>query len=283
MYFARRIKMYIFLLGIILLVLFIHWNYGLKKEYKKVVLKAIESESSSQTDIITEGELKDLPIPLQKYLKNTGIIGKAHVKYFHVQMTGGMRLDKDQALKPCKVDQYTFTESGRRLFYMTMKIKGISISGLHHYNALDAFMKIKILDLLKIVDHSGQMMQRAETVTYFNDLCLMAPGALLREDIDWETIDPDHVKGTLRKHGHQVSAILSFNDLGMLDNFISEDRMVINKEGQYIKMPWSTPMHAFGPVGDYYLPKEGQAVWHYPQGDFSYIKLKIDNVSINQV
>ncbi len=269
----------------------IRYYLGTAKLFKDEVDKALkqlkELETSDKTGknvelaAISEEDLKGLPVLLQTYLRKAKVLGSPRVQYFHVKMTGEMKLDQDKPYAPVKAEQYTFTRSGRRLFFMTMNYNGLPISGLHHYYDSDAFMKIKILDLIKVVDNSGLGMQKAETVTYFNDLCIMAPGALLDEDITWEAIDEKSVKGTLRKHGHEISSILSFNEEGMLENFISEDRMDLSS-GEEVSIPWSTPMTDFNEVGDYYLPQAGSAVWHYPDADFEYIRLNIDNVEVNK-
>jgi len=240
-----------------------------------------EYQSAQKTDeLISQDDLKDLPDLLKHYMIKVGVIGKPRVKIFSVKMTGEMKLDQTKDYEPIEAEQHTFTASGTRLFYITMKYKGIKVNGLHHYHSNDAFMKIKILDTIKVVDQSGPEMLKAETVTYFNDLCIMAPGALLDENIVWETLNDNQVKGTLTKHNQEVSAILTFNASGMLENFISEDRMAIDQDGKMISIPWSTPMSHFGQVGDYYLADEGQAIWHYDK-PFAYIKLKINEVKIN--
>jgi len=262
--------------------LFIRWYFGTKKLFKESIKHELREIPAKKADLINEGDLELLPELIKNYLHNAKVVGTPRVKFFQVTMTGNMRIERDIAFAPVKATQYTFVTSGTRLFYMTMNFKGLPISGLHHYNALGAFMRIKILDLFKVADHSGDQMQLTETVTYFNDLCIMAPGALLEEDIEWAVLDRHRVKGTLRKHGHAVSAELSFNDEGMLENFISEDRLSVNADGNYDSMPWSTPMCGYGEVGQFYLPNKGEAIWHYPDDEFSYIRLDIEQVTINE-
>ena len=69
-------------------------------------------------------------------------------------------------------------------------------------------MVIKIIDLIKVADNRGPDMDQAETVTYFNDLCIFAPSALLEADMVWEEVDENSVKGTFTNEGISVSEIL---------------------------------------------------------------------------
>lgn len=276
------IKYLVYGIAILLIVLlFFRWYFGVQKLYTYEVKNQKELLDDVEVDLITESDLEDMPLLLQTYLVNVGVIGQPRVKYFHVTMDGEFRMEKGQDFSPCQIDQYTFIETGTRLFYMTMKYHGITINGIHHYDENDALMRIKILDLVKVVDEFGDKMHRAETVTYFNDLCIMAPGALIEEDIQWEELGENSVRGTITKHGNQVSAVLTFNDEGMLVDFVSEDRMIVSEEKETEVVPWSTPMTEFGDVGLYYLPKVGEAIWQYPNEEFSYIRLNIEDVVIN--
>jgi len=51
---------------------------------------------------------------------------------------------------------------------------GIPAVGLHIYKNAKASMTVKMLGLFKIVDTKSEKVNQAETVTHFNDMCLMA-------------------------------------------------------------------------------------------------------------
>lgn len=271
-----------FLVTVMIVIVIIRRVYGIKKLFKNELDFRFKELEGRTDGLIVEDDLLKLPKLLQEYLRKTKIVGSQKVNYFHVEMKGEMKMDMNKPFAPVKVEQFTFIESGTRLFYMTMNYNGIPISGIHNYHSKEALMKVKIFDLIKVVDKAGKEMQRIETVTYFNDLCIMAPGGLIEEDIIWEEIDDRTIKGTLRKHGHEVTATLYFNNDGMLNNFVSEDRVEISSEDFQNKVLWSTPMTKFSDVGDFYLPNEGSAVWHYPDKDFEYIRLKIQDVTVNK-
>ena len=47
-------------------------------------------------------------------------------------------------------------------------------------------MQVKIAGAVEIADARGDVMDRSEAVTLFNDMCLLAPGTLLDPTIAWE-------------------------------------------------------------------------------------------------
>jgi len=273
------IKIILSIIGVISLILIVRWYLGTTKFFRDKVRSELHQLSDVKEKLIDEKDLVNLPELLQNYLKRVGVVGQPRIRYFQVTMSGKMKLDPDKSYAPVKAKQYTFVDSGTRVFLMSMNYKGIPISGVHYYTSKDALMKIKLLDILKVVDQSGESMHKAETVTYFNDLCIMAPGGLIEENIKWEILGGKRLKGTLKKHGCEVSAILHFNSEGMLENFVSEDRLDVSRE--YPRVAWSTPMTEFNPINTFYLPNVGSAVWHYPEGDFTYIHLQVENVIVN--
>ena len=64
-------------------------------------------------------------------------------------------------------------------------------------------------------------LSRTETVTLFNDICLMVPGSLTDKRFSWKEIDSLCTQVILENGPYKVSAMLYFNETGELLNFIS--------------------------------------------------------------
>jgi len=272
--------MKLFRVIVILVMLIIVYRYysGTHRAYKTNVSDALKGVAVSSHQIITDEELVDLPVVVQNYLKYVGVVGKNKISQFILEVDGQMRLDKEKDWAPVKAEQTTFIQQGIRLFYMTMKYKGIPINGLHHFEKGEASMVIKILDLFKVVDARGDVLNEAETVTFFNDLCIFAPSTLIDANITWEEIDDLSVKAYFTHEGITVSAELFFNKQGQLVNFISNDRYDVKSNDDYKQIKWSTPIREYKNFNGYNLASVGEAIWHYADGDFSYFKLYVKNV-----
>jgi hypothetical protein len=121
-------------------------------------------------------------------------------------------------------------------------------------------------------------MDKTETVTLFNDICLMAPAALLDPRIKWQQMDRLSVKAIFTNGQQQISAILYFNAAGALVNFVSDDRTEINAN---LHIPFSTPIHGWQQVDGRTLIREGDGVWHYPEGAFVYGKFRLKKIEYN--
>ena len=94
-------------------------------------------------------------------------------------------------------------------------------------------------------------MDRAETVTLFNDMCLLAPGTLIDPGIAWEAVDATTARARFTNGGQTITATLLFDSAGQLTNFVSDDRSRSSPDGTFTPRRFSTPLRDyrdFGPV-----------------------------------
>jgi hypothetical protein len=243
-----------------------------KKEVKERFNQPIE-----KTGIITSEDLKKLPAPVARYLEYCGWVGKEKPINFHVRMNGKFSLKQGKWSK-VNVDQYSWLDRPVRLFHISNWIVG----GRHRMDNRGAFMLIKLFGRFKIVDASGPEMNQAELVTYLNDICLIAPAALIDAPIIWETIDDLTAKATISELGNTVSATLCFNEKGELINFKSNDRFATPDGTNPQNFPWSTPIGEYIEIDGIKFPGYGEAIWHYPEGDQCYAKFFVKDISFNK-
>ncbi len=228
-------------------------------------------------EILTEADLKPLPEPVQRYLRYVGAVNQPKVKTAHIVFDGKMR-DKGKDFFPFRSEQFNFFDEPTRLFFMKGKMFGITVPGYHRYSNAQATMDIRLFGLFSIVKQSGEIMDKAETVTLFNDMCLLAPATLIDHRIRWQTIDSNSVQATFTNHDISISATLYFNEQGQLINFLSYDRTAISDMKQY---PFSTPISDYQNINGIYVMTRGDAIWHYPDGEFTYGKFLLKDIEYN--
>ena len=262
--------------GVILFILS-SLNFTLRKYYRYV--KDAKDEIL-ETEVVTTDDIKDYPTALKKYFQYTGIIGKERATHIEMVMSGEMKMDEEKEFAPISVKQFSVMDPSTRVFFIRMKYNGLKINGIHYYDEEQAMMKIKLLDLLKVVDVSGETMRNAETVTVFNDMVLFAPSSLLDDRFTFEEIDDLTVKGTFNNDGIVVSATLYFNQEGQLINFVSYDRWVVDDEIDH-SVSWSTPIYEYKETNGLNLVYKGSAIWGFEDREFEYIKLEIEEVVTN--
>lgn len=227
---------------------------------------------------LREEDLKALPKLIQQYVRRSGAVGRPRVENFYLEFEGQMRREGEPWFR-FSSRQYNFIPRPSRFFFMKARVKGISTDGYHAYHPPKAKMVVRLLSIFSVVKTEAPELLPTETVTFLNDLCLFAPGALIDDRIRWETIDESSVRAIFKYKQIQISAELFFNAEGDLVDFRSEDRYDI---GKMKALPFSTPVGEYRELDGVRLPTYGEAVWHYSDGPFVYGKFRLKSVCYNQ-
>jgi len=237
---------------------------------------------SAGAGVLTDADLTPLPTPVQRYLRTSGVIGQPRVRNLRARMHGRIRQAPDSRWMPFTAEQHNFFERPARLFYMDASMLSIPVHVFHRYVAASATMRARAAGLVPVADMSGSEMTQAETVTLFNDMCIMAPATLVEPTITWETIDAHRVRASFTNAGHTIRAELTFNDAGELTNFSSDDRRRASPDGRTMTpIRWSTPIGSYRAFGPVRLTGRGEGRWHEPGGEYAYIELELDEVEYN--
>lgn len=253
----------------------------MKKTYRKAVLEALERTKNIKRETLTEKDILHLPAIVQKYLHYTGSVGKEKVLNFRAEFSGGIRSTSSEDFMPLKSVQYNFTDRPTRLFYIVAKKKGIPAKGIHLYRDQKAIMLVKILGLFTVVDAKGKEMNQGETVTLFNDMCFMAPAALIDRNIEWKEIDHLTVDARFTNGNITIGATLYFNEEGELVDFLSNDRFETTDGKTYQNYPWLTPVTGYITINGYRLPSGAKLVYKHPDEDLCYGEFNLQSIEYN--
>lgn len=255
-------------------------SFLVRSEFTSKVQMDFLNNNTRSTDVITEGDIAHLPLPVQEYLRYTKSVGQERVKNFRAEFVGILRSSPDDKGMNVESVQYNFYENPSRYFYITAKKMGLPAKALHLYKDETATFQVKMLNWINVVDAKGEKMNQGETVTLFNDMCVIAPPTLIDPRIEWETINDTAVKACFTNGGIKISAELHFNSKHELVNFISYDRYETDGE-LYNNYPWSTPVENYKILNGYLLPSRGKMIYHKPEGDFTYGVLEYKSVKYN--
>lgn len=248
---------------------------SVKTIYKKEVKQRLKAEDDSH--VLTNDDIKHLPVSVKKYLEYCGWVGKKVPKNGRLVFNGKFKLKQDKKFIRIKSEQYNFFEQPSRFFY----IKNWMIGGRDKYQNHKGNMLIKLFKRFKVGDVKGDFMDKSALVTYLNDICLVFPFALAQNNISWQEIDSRTAKATIKDGDLSVSGVLYFNEKGQLINFVSDDRYYAPTAGEAKLVKWSTPITSYKNVNGINLVGAANAVWHFKKGDFVYAKFDVKEIDYN--
>lgn len=251
-------------------------NYYSK--YQKDVKEGLQQKAYFDSSLLAEADIQSLPEPVKKYLRYTRSIGKPKVNHFQIRFNGKIRKNEQSEWMPFTSEQFNFMETPTRLFFMKAVMKSLPVAGYHGFHNGDAFMDIRLFSLFRVQYMDGPEMDTAETVTFFNDMCCMAPATLIDKRISWQELGENHVKATFNNNGISITAELFFNDMGELINFKSNDRY--NADAGK-KLLWATPLKNYREINGYRLAGYAETIYTYPDRDLGYGTFEVSSIKYN--
>lgn len=151
---------------------------------------------------------------------------------------------------------------------------------------------MRLLSAFTLIDAAGPEMNRSETVTIFNDACLLAPSTLLDPSVTWEpALDERRVRAHYTRGMQTVTAELRFDERGYLEDFVSDDRSAASSDGRsFERMRWSTPVRDHREVEGRQVPTHGEARWQSlddtprqtNEAAFTYLELDLDTIAFDR-
>jgi len=251
-----------------------------RSRFRDDVQRGFQAHSTTPV-LVSEADLAGLPAPVSAYLRYAGVVGKPRVQNFRVAFRGQIRPKPDANWMSFRATQQSFIAPATRLFLLESSLFGIPFVALHRYVGSRATMQVKVASLLTVVDAKGPEMNQSETVTFFNDLCLMAPAALIDPHIRWETLTPRTVRATFTHAESTVTADLFFDEEGKLVDFQSDDRYQSADGKTYVRYRWSTPVHAYANFDGHRLTARADAAWAMPPGELVYGHFELVSIEYN--
>lgn len=229
---------------------------------------------------ITEEMIHELPEPVQRYMRYTGVIGKPWIENVCLKQTGRFRQAADQPWMAMKAEQSYTTDPAGFLWDATFRMAGVPLlRALDWYEGGRGRMTGKLAGIIKLFDVDGDKLDQGAMLRYLSEM-IWFPAAFLGENIAWEGLDDHSARVIFSDHGRSVEGSMFFDQGGRFTNFKTQRYRMLGDE--FSLDGWSTPVTDYGTLAGLNLPVKGQAVWSLPAGDFPYIDLEIVELEYNR-
>ena len=255
------------------------WSLG--SEYRRSVEERLRG--LERTPPLADTDVGHLPEPVRRYLRVAGAIGRARPTHVRASWRGRIRASATDRWIAFTAEQHNFLDEPARFFRMDARRGGVPVDVLHAFERGAATMRVRVLSAFQILSAGGPDATRAETVTLLNDVCLLAPGALVRPSFRWESVDARSARVHYTLGPNTVSAMLHFDAAGDLVDFVSDDRLAASPDGKtFTRRRWSTPVSSYQTLDGVHVMRHGEGRWH-PEGEpsFSYIELDLTDLSLD--
>lgn len=252
------------------------WNFNLQtnQEIKKVLTENIMTKQ-----IVTEDLIKDLPIPVKRWLDYSGIIGREQIETVHLKQKGFMKLKPDQKKwMEAEADQYFTINQPSFIWKVRTSMMGIPVVGQDLFKEGQGSMKIKLAGLLPVVNVSGNSKINESTIQRYLGEIIWFPSAAISDPIEWEPIDDYSAKATLSYGGNSGSAVFHFDSSGKLTKLVALRYKDIEDT---LPTEWIATVKKYENMSGVNIPTKLEASWSLENGKFTWYKFEIYHIQYN--
>ena len=222
--------------------------------------------------VVTEEMLADLPEPVRRYLRYTGVVGKPFPGTIRLRQKGRMRLGPGQMWLPLDAEEHYSVQPPGFVSAGTARAGPLAVARARDmYAEGTGQMLVKVVSLWPVVDASGEQMNQAEMLRYLNEM-IWFPAAFLAANISFEPAGDSSARVTLTDHGRAVTGTMFFDQQGRLTDFVAQR---YRTPGASDPDTWSTPVTGYGEFEGLRLPATGKAIYKLPGGDLEYINVTL--------
>ena len=234
---------------------------------------------NENNNIISTADLKDLALPVKKWLQNSGVIGKNKIRAVKVKQSGLMKLSPEQNnwYQPAAKQYITVSEPGFLWQVDLAMMPVVNTKGRDFFYQGNASMQIKIASLLPVVDQKENAKINESALHRFLLELPWYPTAALNNYLEWQEIDSTTARATINYQGVKASADFNFDQEG---NLLSTEAMRYKESDQNAER-----RRCIGELGGYRnidgikIPTEIDVSWYLDSGKFSWFKVKVDQIS----
>jgi hypothetical protein len=235
--------------------------------------------TQSATTRISEADLVDLPSPVQRYLRFSGVLGTPWLETVRVRYRGRFRLGADKPWLGITAEQVYRADVPAFDWRARFSLLGVPLlTGRDTYQQGQGRMFGKLAGLFTIFDATGPEMLQGTMLRFLQEMAWF-PSAYLYEYCAWQGVDEHTADVTFTQGTQQVTARLYFDDDGRMLSFIASRYR--EQQGRYFLNTWAAPMTEYQPLAGLWLPVAGRGVWQLPEGDLPYIEIRVQDIAYN--
>ena len=259
-----------FIILLVTIVTFADWNFNREINYE--IAEMFAQNQQTKIQMLTEEMVIELPTSVQKWLRNSGVVGKEMIHSVRLRQKGEMKMKPEQKnWYAANAEQY-FTIDEPAFIW---KVK-VNMMPLVFFTGRDLFvdgkgrMLIKVFSLFNVVNAADKKMDQSALQRYLGEI-IWFPTAAISQNIKWEEVDSLTAKATMTYNGTTGSATFYFNENGNIEKF-SAMRYMGSGEEAAIK-EWVITLNEYKTTNGIKMPTKGEATWKLETGDFTWYKL----------
>lgn len=209
----------IFLIALLIVLL----NFSFKRIVRNETQQMLASVNPLKDSIVSDYSIQDLPSPVQNWLHECGMMGKAKIQTVFLEQSLKLRMNpvqKDWTKASAK--QYFTVSPPAFNWFLVMKMNRVlPIAGRDKFEGGKGEMTIKLFSAVPIASvKSSKKVDQASLQRYLAEV-IWFPSAVLSPYLTWEAIDENSARVSMTFNGTEGSGVFHFDKAGNFVKFVA--------------------------------------------------------------
>lgn len=251
------------------------FNRKVAAEIKSLLTGAQEGE-----ELVRPKDLEGLPAPVQRWLKNSGALGKEKARTVRVKQKIQLRLEEDKPWIPAEAEQYYAADEPGFVWKVRAQMAPfLYFAGRDMYAGGHGSMNIKLLSLFTVAKASGQEVDQSSLVRYLGECATFPTLALNNPHLQWEALDDQAARVVMSYGGVTGEGVVTFDDEGNMVGFRGTRYMDAN--GSFVLTEFYARLDGHKEYQGIKIPTQWEAGWKLESGDYTWFKAELAEVEYN--
>lgn len=247
-----------------------------QKEAKELLSNIPEKNDGK----MSKEDLAHLPKIVQKWMENSGVVGKQKIVSVRLKQQGEMKTKPDGTWMQFSAEQYFNLENPAFIWVTEVTaLPGIHLSGRDKFYDGKGEMLIKLLSLIPVVNEGeNEKMNSGTMLRFLGEICWF-PSAALNQYISWEEVDANSAKATFSLNNTKVTGLFTFAENGELKSYEAERYYGGGEDSK--KEKWLVEAVSYKEFEGIKVPDKSKVTWKLSEGDFNWLNLEITELEYN--
>lgn len=255
-------------------------SFSFQKMASEEVADLLAVSEEAERSVLSEEMAADLPPVVQKWLANSGAIGRERIGSVYLEQDAQMKMKPEQEdWASAKARQYFSTAPPAFNWVVEMKMApGLTVAGRDKFVGGKGEMSIKLLSLFPVAFAGNNAKVDQATLQRYLAEIVWFPSAAVSPWITWESLDAASARATMRYGGTSGSGIFHFDEEGDFERFVA---MRFMDAGDAEPTEWTVRTLKTESREGLRVPVDLEASWKMEQGEWTWLRLQIGRVAYN--
>ena len=265
---------------ILVSVIIAYSNFSFKNKIAAERKILFENSQTISDRVIDKESISKLPFVVQKWLINSGTIGKSPISNVHLAQQLKLKMKPDQSEWNYGTAEQYFTVQPPSFNWSisTQMNSFLKVAGRDKFENGNGEMTIKLFSLIPVADAKNHEKVNQATLQRYLAEIVWFPSASLSSYIKWDSLGEYSAKATMEFKGTKGSGEFHFDEKGNFKKFVA-----LRYQDSNAKEPteWTVVATQIEERNGIKIPVECEASWKLESGKWTWLKLKIKDIEYN--